>query len=484
MHPLTFLIAFCVACVSWVHAGTRSEFLGMLPWFALMAFITTLVMPQRKRDESLDSARRRVAASIFRDPVFYAFLVLLLLLWVQNLNSPRVPNPIEGGKPLTYKPPPVPWLPWSVSPLLSMEYLQWFLMAFGIVMGVRHGMLKAGRRQLLLFCVWNGAALALFGIIQFAWQYGEPETFLFGTKMRAYHFATFGYQNHAGMFFTFLFFVSLGVLFHRIESDGELSGLAWVLAVPVVLNFTGALMAVSRASILMSVAGLVGFCFYAYLRFWPSMPVVVRLLPVMAAGLLASACFGFFHFQPDNMFSREFRNTDWQAFFQNRVLHVDADEAGGYQVPVAYEIWKDHPVFGVGAWGYKFFVSQYLPVENWRWARGTGQANVHNDFVQYLCEHGVVGAAMISIVVLALLFAVVKPLFQYQVPEYTHSVFLFRLPFVSLMTLAAAVAMILDSIIDIPFRSPPCIAVWCIGLLCASAFTPASWRKKRLDPDF
>ncbi len=473
MHPLTLLLSLIVICVSWIHAGTRPLHLGMIPWLALAACVTTLVRPQRKRDESIKDARSRVARSVFRDPVFYAFIVLLLLLWVQNLNSPRLPQPIIPKSPLMFDPPPVPWLPWSVDSFLSLEVLVWFVMAFAIVIGVRHGLLKAARRNLLTFCCWNGAALSLFGII----QYADKVKMMYGfTPMTAYFFASFGYQNHAGAYFTFLFIISLALFFHRLEADDDQVWKTWLLLIPMALNFTGALLALSRASIILSVASLGLFGVYAFIRFWPVLSAGIRIkLALLAAVIIAAGAIGFYNVS-GNIFQKELGNTDWTSFLTSRVLHTREDD-GGYQVPMAYKMWADYPAFGVGAWGYQQFISQYLPRENWRFARGVGQANVHNDFVQYLAEHGAVGAGALLVIVCALLFACIKPLFQYQAPEYTRKSFFFRLPFVSLFTLAAAIFMILDSIIDIPFRSPPCIAVWCIGLLCASSFTPASWRR-------
>jgi len=106
MHPLTLLVALMIACLSWIHAGTRLEHLGMIPWLAFTVFAMTFVRPQRKRGESPGAARDRAARAVFRDPVFYAFGVLLAVLWLQNLNAPRDAMPIAPGEPLLFHPPP------------------------------------------------------------------------------------------------------------------------------------------------------------------------------------------------------------------------------------------------------------------------------------------------------------------------------------------------------------------------------------------
>ena len=473
MHPLTLLLSLIVICLSWIHAGTRSEYLGMIPWLALLVLVTTLIRPQRKRDEPVRDARARVARSLFRDPVFYAFGVLLSLLWVQNLNSPRDTLPIVRGRAIQFASPPwgTEW-PWSIDSFFSLEVLLWFIAIFAIVIGIRHGLLKASRRNLFMFCCWNGAALAAFGVVQYAWMLKVPEIekTMYGiTPVFAHNFATFGYQNHAGQYFLFLFILSLALLFHRIEAEEEPAWVTWSLLVPIALNFTGALLAISRASIILAVASLALFVPYGFIRLWPMISVGTRVKTLVLAAVAIATAIAWYVQSPQNIFESEMSGTDYDniygRFFEN------------YQVPTAYRMWAAQPAFGVGGWSYRYLVSQYLPMEDWKLATGTGQANVHNDFVQFLAEYGVVGAGAMLFIMLALLFACTKPLVQYQVPEYHHSVFFFRLPFVSLLTLAAALFMVLDSVVDIPFRSPACMAVFCVGLLCASSFTPASWRR-------
>ncbi|MCL1887632.1 MAG: O-antigen ligase family protein, partial [Kiritimatiellaeota bacterium] len=457
------------------HGGVRPQYMGMIPWLAFATLVATLVVPQRKRGESHAGAQRRVLRAIPRDPVMWAFAILLLLLWLQNLNSPRMPvaHPPPPGEPYVYQPPPVPWLPvWAVHSEMSLDVLYWFVMAFAVVLGARHGLLKASRRKLLLFCCWNGALLALFGIAQLKWMSRLPpeaRTMYGLTPMKAHYFATFGYQNHAGQFFTFLFILSAALFLQRVENE---EGPAWktgLLVAPVALNFAGAILAVSRASILMAVFALVVFGLYAIARLWPAFGWGARARILVVAALAVGVAAAWYLLTPGNTVENELKGTDRENV-HNRVFE-------NYQVPAAMRMWADHRFFGVGGWGYRFHVSQYVPAEEWNQTHGAGQANVHNDLAQFLAEHGAVGASAFLFILLALLWPCAKHLFLYQTPEYNWKLLFFRFPLVPSLTLAAALFMVLDSVVDIPFRSPPCLAMFCLGLICAPAYSPASWRR-------
>ena len=63
-----------------------------------------------------------------------------------------------------------------------------------------------------------------------------------------------------------------------------------------------------------------------------------------------------------------------------------------YHTRIATAIMRDHPLFGVGGWGYRHFCLDYLMREKGEKSLQTvGGANVHNDYLQFLAEHGAVG---------------------------------------------------------------------------------------------
>jgi O-antigen ligase len=134
-----------------------------------------------------------------------------------------------------------------------------------------------------------------------------------------------------------------------------------------------------------------------------------------------------------------------------------------FQIEAAWDIWLDHPWVGVGGWGYRYFVAQYLPVEQWT-LLGTGKANVHNDFMQFLCEFGLVGMSCLLIVFLPVCVRRGRDLFQR--PTSNHSLWSDPLKIACVWGL---VMLILDSQFDIPLRSP---AIMLHGIILLHLLTP------------
>ena len=58
---------------------------------------------------------------------------------------------------------------------------------------------------------------------------------------------------------------------------------------------------------------------------------------------------------------------------------------------VAMELVKKYPLFGCGGWGYKHLSLNLMEPDELRTPLAIGSANVHNDYLQFLCEHGAIG---------------------------------------------------------------------------------------------
>jgi O-antigen ligase len=119
-----------------------------------------------------------------------------------------------------------------------------------------------------------------------------------------------------------------------------------------------------------------------------------------------------------------------------------------FQVVSAWDIWRDHPWFGTGGWGYKYLVAYYLPPEHWGILR-RGTANVHNDFFQFLCEFGLLGISLLTLVFLPPLLSVRKRLFR---PAHLDNSF-WADPF-RVCLAGGLLLMLAHSMIDLPFRNP------------------------------
>jgi O-antigen ligase len=154
---------------------------------------------------------------------------------------------------------------------------------------------------------------------------------------------------------------------------------------------------------------------------------------------------------------------------------------GQYHVRVAQAIFADHPVFGVGGWGYPHYQQVYITPEERKNMQIDGGANVHNDTFQFLAEQGAAGFGLLVLCALSLIVPLVwqagkvnralnkagtdsmpaKPVWLYHLPPEVVAVFV------------GAAATVCHSLGDLPFRSPAVLTVWLLAFVCATGFLPA-----------
>jgi O-antigen ligase len=158
---------------------------------------------------------------------------------------------------------------------------------------------------------------------------------------------------------------------------------------------------------------------------------------------------------------------------------------GQYHTRVATAIFRDHPFFGVGGWGYKHFCLSYMTDDDRRQMQKVGGVNVHNDYLQFLCEHGVVGAGLLLVIVLALLV----PLFRAWGHELRVSHFtkrsdlprptaLFCVPAVVVGVLLAITANLIHAFGDCIFRSAAVLSQFFLILAASVGFLTDEEPKK------
>ena len=153
---------------------------------------------------------------------------------------------------------------------------------------------------------------------------------------------------------------------------------------------------------------------------------------------------------------------------------------GQYHVRVATEVWKDNLLFGCGGWGYKHFSIPKMTEKELRELQSVGGTNVHNDHLQFLAEHGLVGfGCLVAMVVLlispavrvwrALLTTVRFTPPKEQPPK---PVSIFVLPAPAFCIYAAAVATVVHAFGDCPLRSPAVLSLFFISLAAVDGFLP------------
>jgi len=465
-----FHVLFLTLFLTWVHGGTRSDLLRSVPWLVFLILNVLIVLPPQRKGETLSEARLRVWRGMARDPVLYIGLALTTLLLVQWVNDGRelVRNAASGV--YEFAPPPRLWIPFSIHSDESFQQLgYWFPPAFMAVLAVRHGVRRSGRRLLLLALVWGGALLSAFGWIQ--WLSGTKSLFWM-TPLPAHFFASFGYPNHAGALFTLLFAISGGLWFQA-TMDPDDKYKAKVLLIPTVLNATGAFGSASRAAMILTTLLFVAGGIACLTGAWTRIRAGVRIKVIVYAATVLLLGIGTFCVFPDGIISQKLRHIQTDTFYDDSIgLRM-------HQYQSSWDMAKDYPLFGVGGWGYRHFVFLYVaPKILDEMVHGKGQANVHNDVLQFLAEHGLVGLGLMLAAVGVLLRPILRGAWKLIVTppvvdwDNPYRPPLLRVPAMIYAILIGTLATVIHSMIDLPFRSPALLVTWSLCLACAPAFLP------------
>ena len=490
-------VALVASLMAWLFGGARGDLLlPVVPW--LLAFMVEVVFcfPQRKHGETTYEARARVCRELKRSPVVWVsvgFLILLAIPFVNNGLCPGCDAALiaQGHNPR----PPLPSLPYCVDRLDHLNVVLWFSVALLSVIVVAHGLTQAGRRLVLALIVWNGAVLAVLGFVQQSTGAPGPFWCVLPGGGRAEFFSAFGYPNMAGDYFTTLF--GLGVALWReqcetVRTEEELGdpsdnmgkgisrrGRFWrkhFYLVPALVCFFAALNTLSRATIILASSLAVVFFAHTLVVFLSRMTNRSRRVFVCVWSLVVFGLLLFFATitMPEKM-RREVRSLDTLA-----VLDRVTGKAQ-YHSRVATALWKDHPMFGCGGWGYSHLCGQKMTPAERNSLQDVGGANVHNDLLQFLTEHGVVGCGALVTVVLLLLWPVFaqwrRMCRQLRFAKGENlppkPVQIFVLPAPVLFVLLTAVATLVHACGDCPMRSCAVLTLFFVSIAAVSGFMPS-----------
>ena len=489
---VTFLIAGVACTLAWLFGGTMGNWLiPVVPWMLVLLLEGMLCFPQRHQGESTYEARERVWYRLKHDPLTWVTVGFLVLLMIPFLNTglcqicDYAAIKFEKADPS----PTVPFLPFCVSRMDHFNVVLWFLPSLVGMLAVKHALLKRGKRLLLELIVWNGVGLSLIGLIQSVTGAQYPLWADIKTPP-AYFFSTFGYPNMGGEYFTTLFALAVALWRWKLDvirqdersQDSESARLArhklfWrkhLMLVPAVIFFFSALTTLSRAAIILVTILAISFFLHAFASAFVRMPRAKRV-KASAAGLFGLVCITLctMLFMPDDL-RREVDSLNTTTVL-DRVTGK-----GQYHVRVATEIWKDYPFFGCGGWGYKHFCVPKMTDVEIKSLQRVGGINVHNDYLQFLAEHGLVGfGCLVTMVVLLVwplgriwraLMAAVRFTPPKQQPAKPLAIFVLPAPVFCI--LLAAAATFIHGFGDCPFRSPAVLMLFYAMLAAMDGFLP------------
>jgi len=461
------------------------------------------------------------------DGFFYGGLFFLIYLGVQWWNAGRVLFFDVGLDQWRYSQSRHPGWPSAFSRPEAAQVLSWFFPAWVLGLVLRSPLI--GTRTvlgMLRALVYGAGLLALVGIMQF----------VTGTKARYWvrpatdqFFASFGYTNHAAAFFVLMGAVAAGLLYREVfrmrpveisavsssggsdashdqsvgstheansrtaPSGRQLLVRTTALASSLLLCLVGANLSLSRAGIILAWAMALFIAGYGLVRGWQRLHRVARVN--LVAATFAILCVLYF------AVSGFGEKAIVQEFKARRPIHhvlfpvLDNINLALADRPlldrVAWEIWCDNPVFGVGGWGFRYLLSQYLPEAEWKsHVMGYGNANVHCDPLQFLAEFGLVGGGLMMAAALALLLPVFCKGVRGEssgvsMPHSAHGVkgrgkrATSRTNPVLVMCSIGLVLVCVFSLIDLPFRCPAILSTWVLVLAALPRFVAANDSRQR-----
>ena len=490
-------IAFVVCGFGWMYGGRDPEVvLRYMPWLTLFMLEVALCFPQRHVGETTSHARSRVWGAMKRDPLVWTALGFVALLCIPFLNTGLCPLCDRALIALGHDArPPFGFLPFCVDRVRHLHVFMWFVPTLAAMVAARHCLTRYGKRTLLEMVVWNGLALAVLGFVQQVCDAPGPLWRPFASKSHVYFFSTFGYPNMAGCYFTTLFCLSAALwrwhadeVHEGLEKTNEARRFAkhrifWLkhyMFIPTVVCLLAAFTTLSRAAIIFACSTTTVLFVHAVVSAIAKKKKADRVRAMAFCGLaLVMLAVAASAFMPEDV-AREMRTVDTRGALDRVTGRSE------YHSRIATEIWKEHLAFGTGGWGYLHFASLRLPKGTYM---GAGSANVHNDHLQFLVEHGLIGylclVAMVSMLLTPLaetwirLSKATRFLPTRKQPPPPRA--LFALPGAAFSMLVAALVPVLHAFGDCPFRAPAVLSLFFVSLACVGGFLPREEREHEPD---
>lgn len=484
------LISLPAISFVWAYGGIDARvFACVMPPATIVALAAALLLPQRHPDESWRSAYVRVWKAVACDPFFWTALVLVLYLLFPLFNVGLCQgcdaDLIAAGKEAA---PPLKYLPFCVRPNEHAGVVRWFVGALASALAVRHGLTRAGKRMLVEILVWNGTAIAAFGFLQLLTQAEFP---FWGKVDRPLKFfATFAYPNMAGAFFVVNYAMALGLWFLRMGEVEKMSLederakavrhpflRANYPLVAVGMSFFSVLATLCRAAMMLMILLTVISVVYMIGRIHAveGMERARRLKSLIIAAVFTLSAFGAVSVYAPPDVLRELKSLN---------ISVVADRVAGGTEQVHSKavsaVMRNHPLFGVGGWGYRHFSKVYLERKDAKALNGAGSANVHNDFLQFIAEHGMVGFALMAACVWMLfspVFNAWRKIVRTSIAVArsnmgVSSLAVFLVAPTILWSLLGCVALMVHAFGDCPLRSPAILTLFFTLLAALAGYLP------------
>jgi len=429
----------------WARGGVHAPFQWPLIVMTLLLCGGTFYLRPKLRED--------LCLKVLQDPVFKLGGIFLILVILQCLNFGYRVEPTESGI-LEFTRSPPWWFPWSPVFSEASEMLVWFFPTWIFILLARNLLSRRHLKPLLYLVAWNSAVLACVGIL----HHMVDSSRMLGLWKMPYgsvFFATFEYSNHAAEWFYLNAFLAGGFAHDALVRDRPkmqqaiwcITFLLCIVSVFLTLSRFGALI----SSILLAVAIAV-YLKHVLNRVRGTVSINIYMVVCIAilGGLALFAGAG------GGRLADEMKATSVAKDMGGRIR----------QLPSAWSIIRDYPVFGAGGQSYRWLAPLYVDEENQGMLKGMAGKYVHCDPVQFFSEFGFLGIACLGAVV-GLLFMGCHKTVKDQGVLYAW-------------LLCGLCVIAVHSWVDLPFRNPAILYEWAIIL---SALPKLPDRRKSLSTD-
>ena len=351
-----------------------SEIASVVLWLSLAGFWWILLEPSLRGGEMLHDARRRVATSIGRDPVFWVFLAAAAITGLRALNTGIAMEYDFENRLWSVSSPAVPLFPGVFSSSGTLPFAA--VVALGVVvLGCRNAMGSSARMAFMLMAS-SLSGMAAVMLIALAGR-GDAVACAFVTLDAAslhypgVAFALYLLCGTIAMLAAFDRGWNAAVLLTAFSVGGNAAGM-FVFA--PALNVA----AFAAAEILLFIFVFASAC--RILRGSGKFRLLVVFSMALVVGGLAVVAV-----LPDDVVAAKIEPFIRQSFVPAEML-----ERRGVLSSAAFRAWTAHPWVGVGIGAFQFSLRFGMSAADWAIVpRGTSA--VPNGWWQMLVEHGIVG---------------------------------------------------------------------------------------------
>jgi hypothetical protein len=386
---LVVIIGFTVLSTWIVLPGSvDSSPMIFLLWLSLLATELVVLIPAVRKGETLYEARTRTLKSLAGDAYLYVGLLMVAYLFVQWLNGGCIPEYNVNAGLWSYSKPDKEWLPFSIDRVDSLRMVSVFAACVVFGVSLRNAVGKRSKRYLLqwlssisgamaVFCVWKGVS----GNAPYAAFMENPEL------------------SSWGSFFGFWMVMGFGSYADSQTNRQRRTEIIYLLA--IVGNFVGMLYFAQLSSLLLY--SVITLIILIYIGFYLSAHVTPHfLIKFYLLTILIMAGFLIFVFMvlPQSVLTDKIGMTaDISGYWQNLL------DSKSIRSQAALEIWKENMWFGKGAEGFQHYIGNVRDNKGWSFVR-VNKGFVYNDFLQVLCEFGLLGTTIFSALIMTMVIPV------------------------------------------------------------------------------